>query len=504
MDRFRDAIRETRDFCGTVHGLKARGWTVTRDVSTVTLVKSGGTSGEVLSDLSGLLDVADRASAEGVFGEASLLVLMAKGKQPVVSRQSPVDYLRTFGRELVDTAADAWAGDAEAALSLPGRWTVTVVRDLSSALAAVEPTFTWRVLPGLSAIEALLLQVPVWALGPTWDEGQPTVFLLEDLDKGNTLHLGRSAIVPLAADEDILEAMRALERRTARDWRMPDLPDAAAPEALAPTLRTGSKLAALEHAAWMRCATMSWVALSTKVDLLGAGSAIVLEVFGLQRVAHRVEAKGVSINEYQARKAYGLYEWASAPDAVDQRLAVQQVASLYRDQPPWEKSADVYDAAIAVFATLRRDAVSEVLLARRSARTLALDVANRTTEQVVAAARVAVERAVATLLAIGGVIVAQTTKALTEGQAQDLRVLLAVFLVGLVLWNITVEGPPLSAPLKSLVQDLRAIADLLTDSERKEILRLDALVSARRRAVRIRVLVPAVYLVAALAALMVR
>jgi MYXO-CTERM domain-containing protein len=34
---------------------------------------------------------------------------------------------------------------------------------------------------------------------------------------------------------------------------------------------------------------------------------------------------------------------------------------------------------------------------------------------------------------IGGVIVAQATKAITEGQAHDLRALLALFLLGLIV-----------------------------------------------------------------------
>lgn len=458
----------------------------------------------MLADLNNSLGQVGRIAAEGKFGEASLVVQMAAGANPVVSRRSPVDYLQTFSRELIDTATDAWAGDADAALALPGRWTVTLTHDLASALTTAEPSVTWRVLPEVSSVEALLVDVPVWALGPTWDAEKPAIFLVENLEEGNVLHLGRSAIVPLSSATDSSQAKQIFARSAASQRRVPNCPEAASPKALTPTLRTGLRLVDLERAAWRRCATMSWVALSTKVEILRADGALVVEIFGLQRVTHRLERAVVEVDEYQARRAYEMWEWASAPDAVDQRLAVQQVASLYRDQPPWERSADVYEAAAAVFATLRRDAVSEVLLSRRSARTLALDIANRTTEQVVAAARVAIERSVASLLAIGGVIIAQTTKVLTDGQAQDLRILLFFFLIGLILWNAAVEGPPLSAPLDNLRKDLRTVADLLTDSERDEILRLESIVSARRTVFRIRLVVPAVYAVAALAALLVR
>jgi hypothetical protein len=80
------------------------------------------------------------------------------------------------------------------------------------------------------------------------------------------------------------------------------------------------------------------------------------------------------------------------------------------------------------------------------------------------------------------VIVAQTTRAITEGQAHDLRARLALFLLGLIVWNLTVEGPPVSSPLKSLRRDLDTVADRLTESERDEILQLSAITSACRRA----------------------
>ncbi|WP_159878977.1 hypothetical protein [Plantibacter sp. T3] len=500
MTNLQDALHQTIEASAAVSRLRSQGWSAIRTLSVVTLSRSGGSPTDLLFELDSVPTPFDSIAAVGAFGDASLAVVTGKEGHRTVTQQSVIDIPRTFNRDTVDAASDAWAGDVDAALSLPGVWTVTMKYDFSAILATAEPSLGWQVLPGVSDVESMISSTPVWALGPTWDAEKPVIFVLEDLNAQQMLRLGRSAIVPLSSEVTVAEVAHALCQLTPTVWRIAELPEAASPAALAPSLRYGTELAALEHAMWLRCATMAWVGLSTSVKFERSAASVLLEVFGLQRVAHRVGSDGISISEAQARRAYELFVWASGSDAVDQRLAVQQVASLYRDVPPWGKSGDVFDAAVAVFATLRRDAVSEVLLARRAARTFAVDVAHRATEQTAATARSTVERCVATLLAIGGVIIARTTKAITEGQAHDLRTLLALFLLGLIVWNITIEGPPVSSPLKSLRQDLDTVADLLTESERDDILRLSAVRAASRRATVIRIAVPAVYLAAAIAA----
>jgi hypothetical protein len=479
VTNLKDALHQTIEASAAVSRLRSQGWSATRTLSVVTLSRSGGSPTDLLFELDSVPTPFDSIAAVGAFGDASLAVVTGKEGHRTVTQQSVIDIPRTFNRDTVDAASDAWAGDVDAALSLPGVWTVTMRYDFSAILATAEPSLGWQVLPGVSDVESMISSTPVWALGPTWDAEKPVIFVLEDLNAQQMLRLGRSAIVPLSSEVMVAEVAHALCQLTPTVWRIAELPEAASPAALAPSLRYGTELAALEHAMWLRCATMAWVGLSTSVKFERSAASVLLEVFGLQRVSHRVDSDGISISEAQARRAYELFVWASGSDAVDQRLAVQQVA---------------------VFATLRRDAVSEILLARRAARTFAVDVAHRVTEQTAATARSTVERCVATLLAIGGVIIARTTKAITEGQAHDLRTLLALFLLGLIVWNITIEGPPVSSPLKSLRQDIDTVADLLTESERDDILHLSAVRSASRRATVIRIAVPAVYLAAAIAA----
>ena len=498
------SLQRVRETSRRLLALQAQGWSGVRDTSIVTLTKSGDSPATLLSELDAEQSAFDSITVVGVFGSASLDVAISGSGHKTVTRQSVVDIPRTFSREMLETAEDAWAGDVDSALSLPGSWEVTVRHDLSGAVTAAKPDLVWRVIPTVADLELLISRDPVWSLGPIFDTDKLVIFLIEQLSDQQELRLGHSAVVPLSSEIVVADAACALVQQKRGQWGIAELSEAASPSSLAPSFRVGIELAALEQSMWLRCATMSWVGLSTRVELDRAASKLVLEVFGLQRVAHQINSAGLSIGDDQARRAYELFEWASGSNAVDQRFALQQVASLYRDVPPWAKSDDVFDAALAVFSTLRRDAVSEVLLAIRAARAFAIEMANRAAERTAAIARSTVERCVATLLAIGGVIVAQTTKAITESQAHDLRLLLVVLLLGLIAWNVMVESPPVGSSIKSLRRDFNTIADLLTERERNEILQLDAVTSVFGRARFIRVAVPAVYVAVAIAAWTVR
>jgi hypothetical protein len=348
-----------------------------------------------------------------------------------------------------------------------------------------------------------LTATPFWTLGEVFDRTSMAIFVIDDIPPGEYLLLGRAAFVSTAGFAEVERALAASDNFAVTP--LPDrvLPSAARPHALAPRERRGRATADLERTMWDRCASMSWVGLASDARIEMGGRELKLEIFGLQRVHYSLTSTGFSVDEQTARLSLELFDWASGVDSTDQRLAVQQVASLYRDEAPWLRTADVFGAAQAVFGTLRRDAVNEVFLARRAARTHVIAVAQTVTEAVNALAKSTLERCVVTLLAIGGVIVARTVGAITEVQEFDLRVLVSLFLVALAVWSIAFEGATATSPLKSLKVDLPIIADLLTPDERAEVLRLDAVARAQRRATLARAIVPATYLAAAIAALLV-
>ncbi len=437
------------------------------------------------------------------FGNGSELDISVAGEGgQVVENQRGTFSDRFFGRQ-ASQARDAWDGDADAALGLPGAWVVSAEIRLAEPINESHPETAWVVVPTVDVVLAAISEVPVWKLAPSFDRLLPTVWLVEALGASDVLIAGASAIVPLGSDSAAAEVASALATHAppAR-WRKPaHLPDLAHPKALAPIQVRGTALNQLEAAMWRASATTAWVAIASTVGTPSTGSAkIDVEYFGLQRVSHEIDRAGIAVTSDDASLALEMFTWSTSPDSVDQLLAVQQVCSLYREVAPWYSTADVFDAAQSVFMTLRRDAVAEALKERRAARAVAIEAAQRTSEHVAALSRSTAERVVGTLLAVVGVLVAKTTKTITPEQAQDLHWLLVVALVALAAWTIFIEGPPLTAPLSELEEDLPEIAKLLRPRERDEILKLHAIQGARHRARLIRWCAPIVFGLSAVAA----
>jgi hypothetical protein len=498
MDTVNVALTTTQAIARALKQMEASGWEMTRTFSIVSLVCRTSSPGDVLASL----NLAELGGVHAIawceFGPATLQVTAEADGTTSVTDTGSVDVRSTFAREDWDNATDAWSGDADAALVLPGQWTIEIEVDLSASLQAAAPDFTWQVLRSVEDVARLVQSVPSWELAPTIDRDRPSLFVVEDLPAEEFLHLGRAAILPLSSTAGYGPAVKQIESATFEPWHPAELPHAPRPGAVRPVLRRGSGLAAVERTLWNATAALSWIGLATTVRLEADG--VHLEILGLQRVAHHIPMTGLDVSEQAARGSYELYTWAGGPEAIDQRLAIQQVASLYREDAPWSKVRDVSDAAHSVFASLRRDAVSEAMQARRAARALAIEAANRTAEQINAVTRSVVERVAATLLAIGGVIVAQTTSTITVGQAGDLRLLVAIFLIGLAAWNVLAEGPGLTGPLNDFKADLPQFTDTLMKNERADIVKLHSVVSASNRARNMRIVVPVVYVAAALAA----
>ena len=254
---------------------------------------------------------------------------------------------------------------------------------------------------------------------------------------------------------------------------------------------------------WRCCAAAAWAWLATAVELHDRQSAT-LEFFGLQRTRHDLQSSGPDINVKQCRASYELWRWATSSDSPDQLLAARQVISLYRDAPPWPQASDIQLAAEPVFVALRSDATAEAFRMQRETRALALTVARETADATIGLAKGAVERCIAALAGIGGVIIAHTTHALTDSQASKLRLLIGVFLIIMTGWSTLIEGPPVSVAIDSLSKDINTLGELLSAGQRQQALDLQTFKRARRQSRVVRVAVPVAYAASAIAAFTLR
>lgn len=114
-----------------------------------------------------------------------------------------------------------------------------------------------------------------------------------------------------------------------------------------------------------------------------------------------------------------------------------------------------------------------------------------------AAAKSATERTIASLAAVAGIAIANATAVLSDTNARGIALGIAGLFVFLAAWTIFVEGPTMRAPLASFAADLPTIGYLLPETDRAEVLNMQALKTASHAVLRVRIAAPIVYLAGA-------
>ena len=503
---FSSALLTTRETAQGITELAAGGWTVEQQSVALTL-RSVHTDPRSLSDgLRRLFPVLTDARLSGRWRGHELELEYVDGGFAIADA-SPGDLREAFSGADLDLAQDAWGGDVEAAMGLTGSWSATAHVDPAQLLQAADRAHRWYVLPSVNAVCALFRENPWWELGGLLEPPEPVMILVWNAPLDLDVHTLRLHIRSLAAD---IESLARLPSEIATSMavdvtRLTGRPATGvpAPLTLAPSSDreplAGSDAAEIYVELWRCCAAAAWAWLATAVELHNRQSAT-LEFFGLQRTRHNLPSSGPNINVQQCQASYELWRWATRNDSPDQLLASRQVISLYRDEPPWPQASDIQLAAEPVFVALRSDATAEAFRMQREARALALTVARETADATIGLAKGAVERCLAALAAVGGVIIAHTSNALTDSQAFKLRLLIGIFLIILAGWSALIEGPAASIAIDSLPKDIGTLGDLLSAGQRQQALDLQTLKKAQRQNRIVRVAVPIAYAAAAAAA----
>lgn len=498
MSAITQAVAELQTATATLSDLVAEGWALVRTPNFATVTITSGAITPLLERIRALEPIGATVTARAVVGDdAAEIEVNSAGHRVVTS--VPGNLLAAFGRELRSTANRAASGNADAMASLPADWKLVVRCDLRLPLRRADDRAEWTLLQNIADFHALLDATPVWDARAIFGSEKAPIFVITSLEPESYLQLGRGAVVGLHSANiskfaDMLGAGGPSLSPSA-------LPSGVLPKQLQP-LSGSEDLASSKERMTRLAVGTAWLALSTNVNLNEAQVGCVnVEIFGLQRVRHAIASSGLDVSEENARASLDLYDWASEPNAVDQQIAIDQVASLYRDDPPWSSAVDVLQAARDVCATLRRNTIGEVLLARRAARSTAIAAAAQASERTSTMVKNTAERCIASLLAVGGVIAGRSVAALSESQAESLQLLIALFLFGLAIWSLLFESLPARAPLRSFRQDIGSIADLLSIEERNEVLSLAAIKSAERFTTLMNFVLPATYVAVGVIAL---
>lgn len=386
--------------------------------------------------------------------------------------------------------------DAEAALRLPLAWTITATFALDKAV---------RTSPGVSVVAALtkaavakyVLATDLATVGrlapsrtrrvlvamepaPAVHVGQLTVIGLRDPGTDSTVALPDPELLPGEGDDP--DAPPPAGVLLGADDHT-DLPAGTA---------TGPWAGAVAHTRKI-AAQLAWQALASD-----PAAAPVLEFYGYKRVTLTLPALD-AWTEQQTEDALRLRRWAFAESSPDRLLAIRQVVSLYDGDEALENARDVQASAEVVYTGLRTDAVAEAVKSNREAYTQAQDTVRQAVKNAQDLIKAAAERLLATLAAIGAVVIARANTTLGDDTSRGLMLLIAGFLILLAVASAVFEGPLLAQPIRCLGDDLAHQASLLSDAQREKVTQTPSLLATRKRLNALRWAVPGTYLVFAVA-----
>jgi hypothetical protein len=230
-------------------------------------------------------------------------------------------------------------------------------------------------------------------------------------------------------------------------------------------------------------------------DVIVQDDSVVVDFRGLKRVRFQLPQPG-GITRESALATRILYEWVFCERSPDRLLATRQVVSLYPGAEAINAPDDVLDSAEVVYSGLRSDSVVEALRNVREAESRALDTVRDSLKSVQDLAKSATERLLATLAALGGVVVADETRSVSLHTGRILIWLVVAFLVFLLCVAVFIEGPLLSMPLMKMGDDFVNALTPMSENQRSKIVNLPSVVSTRVRIKVLRIFIPIVYVTA--------
>ncbi|MFC5731005.1 MULTISPECIES: hypothetical protein [Nocardioides] len=384
-------------------------------------------------------------------------------------------------------AEEVWAGHVEAAVRLPFEWHAEAEIDLGRVVA--RDVGDVRVTRRIATIQDAFDTTPYWVLRTLVPATGRRTFVALDAP-AEQVDLGT---VSFAGAETVFHKVAAIQPPTPVETpydllELPTPSDLLPAAGLPPQDGSGSwssLLALLEGSA----AAAALCFLASDVRLIGGTPRLTFR--GLRSTT--IELSG----RINTRTPLQLFNWTFSEPSPDRLLAVQQVASLQSNDELIEALDDVRVSAEIVYSGLRADAVAEAVKGYRDAHANALEAARQTLKSVQEMIKASSERALASIVAVGAVLIARAGTTLDASVGENLLRAVAGFLIFLAIVSVALEGPLASVPLKNLASDLRQGSPLLSPAQADALASGETLKLARRRAVTARIAIPVIYLAGA-------
>jgi hypothetical protein len=483
-------LGRARDALATLDGA---GWTITDELSAVRVSSRPGPlhSLDLLADV---LDAADDVVATSRIAGQSFVLRRVRGQMEVVHVPSLAPREVFEDRDIWPVAERAWSEDVSAVMQLPLDWVIDATLALHRLLA-VPAGLEVRVTTSAEALVTMVLGASAWE----FDRFLPSPAALRlfiALDAAGPAV--RAGVLTFAGLEPGIVTVLGAHQRTHPGAAAESADDLPSPTLLTPCdVRTASGMSwepAFRHikqvAAYL---ALSALASSRTVR----DDSLILTYLGFKRLTLTL-TRDAEILPKDADGWIVLFLWATLERSPDKLLAIRQVASVYETGAEFLRHPrDVHDSAEMVYLGLRSDAIAEAVRSVRVAETQILEVVRQTARATQDLLKSVTDRAIATLVAVGGVLIANASKVLPTSTGRGLLLVLATFLAFLGIWSLVVEGPLLSLPLRKLLEDFDSRPTSLSERQRFELRKLPTVMAMRSKLRLVQFAVPLVYVAAA-------
>lgn len=470
--------------------LETQGWDVRDGIGLLSLQSPRRDEPHVLlSTLDALQNFAQDCRLVGSRGGTTIGLRRRRGALILFERPdgSPSDLFDEVADQRA--AEDVLNGDTDSALALPFEWRAEAEIDLSRLVDGHSSEV--KVSRYIETVEDVFARTSIWELGRLVPPETRRFYVALDAPRSQV----DFETISLAGPEtDLKLPVKSLSPAIVEQPL--EMPNLANPSNLTPlpSLAAGATiqpwsnlLRQLRRAA----AASALCFLASEARLIGNVPQLTFR--GLRRTTVTLDTSKVDVDA-----TLKLFDWTFVEPSPDRLLAVQQVASLQDSCSLLEAVHDIRDSAEIVYLGLRSDAVAEAVKGYRDAHTHALDAARQSVKSVQEMVKSSVERGLASLVAVGAVLIARASLKIDGSTAESLLCSVAAFLVFLAAVSLLVESPLASVPLKNLSTELRRGSPLISEGQADVLAGGQMVEDARSRARIARIFIPASYITGAI------
>lgn len=476
--------------------LFAAGWRVLGETPTaIRLGRAGAGLVDGIAELDGLGTLFLDVRAVGHRGQYEIVAGLADDGTLQVRRLPPAAPEELFDDGLLDIAEAVWDDDPGGLARLPFTWEFTAELRLDRAVPPVDGLEIRVVLdPAAAEREVSACDVAdVRRLVPP--AGRRCYVALRG--EREPLHLGAISFVSLRRfPPDGLVIPPRGRPLPGERARLPDLGGLPAPTDLLPLDEPGA-------ASWTRlldwsasvAAALTWIMAASGHRTDGTGTE--LTFVGYRPVRLNLPP-AATLRGAGTAPVLRLGRWLLSDDSPDRLLAVRHVVSLH-DGTGLPDAKDVEAGAQTIYSGLRSTAVAEAVTSRREAQSHARDAVRQAVKSTQDMLKVFVERFMAALVGVGGVVIGRATLVLDGDVSRSLMLAIACFLVILAAISVLIEGPIVQLPIRDLDTEIVNGYPLLGTGERDAIVDAESVAVTRGKVRTARIVIPAIYVLAALA-----